>query len=248
MITGKSPKHEAFARIAVQCFIDQSYANRELVIINDGAYMPDAYVLDIKHPLVREILIDHGEPAPDAMRTSRRRLGELRNIGLENAKGQYIIQWDDDDFHHIHRIMVQMAHRETTENRRNGRQECAVVLRRQMRVNLVRGNAHNIEDSNGIAGTILHPNDHTAKYPDAEKSEDSEFLKPYQHRLVMIDNDSDSWPGPALYVRLFHGGNTWDEEHVMGEGSSTGRWELNETEAEYLQHVLASYGVKVNIA
>jgi len=221
MITGKTPKHERMARLAVQAFIDQSYENRELVVINDGEYE-----LKVGHPMVREVPVGKG-----------RTLGELRNIGMLNAKGEWVIQWDDDDHHHPHRILYQMAHR---------RLGCAVLLRKQIRVDVLNGEAICIEDKNGIAGTILHPHEPLRKYPDIERAEDKEFLKLFGSDKVLLDNNSDSWPGPALYVRFYHGKNTWSRENIMGgKGSYSRRWNPNSEERAYIAHVLETYGLKI---
>jgi glycosyltransferase involved in cell wall biosynthesis len=235
MITGKTPHHEAMARVAVKCFLAQSYTHKELVIINDGEYR-----LNIEHPAVREVHLNDDIPASfEWQRGMKVPLGRLRNIGLQYAKGEYVIQWDDDDFHHPHRILFQMAHMPRTDG------PAAVLLRRQMRVSIVgKREAFNVEDTGGIAGTIIHTCGKSVEYPyDMSKGEDSHFLKCFGDNVVRVDNDSDIWPGPALYLRLYHGHNTWDEAHVMGgEDSFTGSWGMNADEREYLRMALAEYG------
>lgn len=237
MITGKSPAHEVMARVAVQCFLAQSYQNKRLIIINDGKYE-----LGIKHPLVDEVRV----PGTSAGLLS---LGELRNFGLEKVKdtgASWVIQWDDDDFHHPHRILFQMAHRVDDGDHYS----VAVVLKKQMRVSLTKGDAFNIEDASGIAGTILHNMqgvDRETNYPSVDKGEDAEFMEKFDS-LVIVDNHSDVWPGPALYVRMYHGGNTWDEEHVMGgKGSFTHKWAMNRDELGYLKTVMPHYGARVHL-
>lgn len=232
MITGKTPEHEGLARLSVECFLKQTYTHAELLIVNDGPYR-----LDIQHPAIREVTPRPSEYQLDP--SARLPLGELRNIGLDQARGDYIIQWDDDDYHHPHRILYQMAHMPRTKT------PAAVVLCRQMRVSLVgKREAFNVEDINGIAGTVIHSRGGSPAYPrTVSKGEDTDFLKCFGDNVVLLDNDSDVWPGPALYVRVYHGRNTWDEAHVMGgEGSFTGSWGMNADEREYLKMVLAEYG------
>lgn len=232
MVTGKTPEHEGMARLAVKCFLKQTYTHTELVIINDGPY-----TLDIQHPAVHETRI--GIDMAAGAEKPKMALGHLRNLGIAAAKGDYIIQWDDDDYHHPHRILYQMAHMPRRD------MAAAVLLTRQVRVSLVgKREAFNIEDTNGIAGTVLHRRLGAPNYPDtAHKGEDADFLKGFGDNVILLDNDSDVWPGPALYVRVYHGRNTWDEAHVMGgEGSFTGSWGLNADEREYLRLVLAEYG------
>jgi len=72
-----------FVQMAIRCFQRQTYAHKELLIINSG-----------KEPIgctddrVREIM----STAPT--------LGHLRNIGLDNVKDGFAIHWDDDDWRH----------------------------------------------------------------------------------------------------------------------------------------------------
>jgi glycosyltransferase involved in cell wall biosynthesis len=232
MVTGMHPERVPMARVAVRCFLNQSYANKELLIINHGES------LGIDHPLVREMVID------------RLSLGAMRNEGLRGAMGDWIIQWDDDDFHHQHRILFQMAHRPVYEQSDGIPDSRAVVLRKQMRVSLTKGDAFNVEDTNGIAGTILHSTRGMTAilYPDMEQGEDSAFLQMFEN-VVVLDNDSDVWPGPALYVRFYHGRNTCDEAHIMGDqGSSfTHKWQMNRDEIEYLKTVVPHYGAQLQL-
>lgn len=223
MITGKTEKHEALARMSIRSFLDQTYRRRELVIINEGPYE-----LKIGHPVIREIQVkDRGRP-----------LGELRNIGIDEAKGDWIIQWDDDDYHHPHRILYQMAHR-------RDREDCAVFLRKQIRVDMINGEAICIECDEGISGTILHPGGTDVRYPALEKGEDTEFAKGFRYQII-LDNDSDTWPGPALYLRFYHGDNTMSHAHVMGGTNSYGRrWLPHHDEKAYITDVLEQYGIEI---
>jgi glycosyltransferase involved in cell wall biosynthesis len=224
MITGKDPKRETLARKSVQSFLDQTYRRRELLIINHGEYE-----LKIGHPAVREIKID-----------KRLSLGEMRNMGIEHAKGEWIIQWDDDDYHHPHRILYQMAHRAGPD--------AAVLLRKQIRVDMLNGEVICIQCDDGIAGTILHSVGTDVRYPPLEKTEDSEFVKGFG-QLILLDNDSDTWPGPALYLRFYHGSNVMDHAHVMGgKGSYDHRWVPHTEERAYISDVLKTYGLEVKFS
>jgi len=130
-------------------------------------------------------------------------LGELRNVGLEQASGRWIIQWDDDDRHHPQRITEQMRWAVPVR---------PVTLRRQVRFNGVSGKAvvHERRGAWGIEGTILHERT-DVRYPAASKGEAPPFLKSL-NRPIVADCD------PLLYLRLHYGRNTWDEAHIMGPG------------------------------
>ena len=168
MITGKSLGRESLARLAVRSFLDQTYRRRELVIINHGDYE-----LKIGHPIVREIMVP-----------GKNTLGDLRNIGINEAKGDWIIQWDDDDYHHPHRILYQMAHRRDNWG-------TAVLLCKQIRVDMINGEAICVEADKGISGTILHAANTDLVYPSLDQAEDSAFAMGFRHRILM-DNDSDT--------------------------------------------------------
>jgi glycosyltransferase involved in cell wall biosynthesis len=222
MITGKSAGRERLARLSVKAFLDQTYRRRELVIINHGEY-----ALKIGHPTVREIMVPE-----------RKTLGELRNAGIVEAKGEWIIQWDDDDYHHPHRILYQMAHR-----RENW--ETAVLLRKQIRVDMINGEAICVNCDDGISGTILHSAKTEMRYPALDQTEDAAFAMSFRHR-ILLDNDSETWPGPALYLRFYHGDNVMDHAHIMvGKGSYERRWVPHHEEKAYISDVLRMYGIGV---
>lgn len=230
MVTGKGAEHEQLARQAVNSFLGQTYPNCELVIVNDGPYR-----LDISHSQIHEVCLDYQEDPQQ-----RLTLGALRNIGLDNCRGDWICQWDDDDWSHPHRIAMQMAVR---------RDSCCVLLRYQIRYSVTRNTAGIIDCVVGHAGTILHPaRPLLHRYPEQRLSEDSVFwVNNWGDNRIVLQNGSNNYPGPALYLRLYHGKNSWDEDHVMREYAgkdNAHHWFLNtEDEEYYLEQVLPRYGI-----
>lgn len=184
MITGKHPDRERLARVAVECFHRQTHGHRELVIVNTGAV-----------PLAR------GEPEVVEVMMEQRALtlGDLRNRGLAAARGEWIIQWDDDDWHAPERMARQLAVAE---------QDAACVLGSQLRHSFANGFTCICDAQEGIDGTILHHRDAPFRYPSYERSEDTVFVRAFPRRVVLRDE-------PGLYVRFFHGCNTWSEAHIM---------------------------------
>ena len=77
------------ARFAIECYQQQTYANRELVIVSDT--VSDALAAHIDRLGDASIRIITTPPAP---------LGTLRNISVKAAHGPIIAQWDDDDLYH----------------------------------------------------------------------------------------------------------------------------------------------------
>src|SRR5690606_5146342 len=96
MVTGgRAP----LAAVAIQCFQAQTWAARELVIVDDA---PD--------PALAETVRRLGDPAIRHIRLppEGRTLGELRNLAIDAARGPFVCQWDDDDLYDPLRIEYQM--------------------------------------------------------------------------------------------------------------------------------------------
>ena len=88
------------AKCAIQCFLNQTYAHRELVIIDDGEDEGLAeYTQQLQDSRIKYLHL------PSENKT----LGELRNLAVKTASGTYICQWDDDDLSDSLRLEVQMA-------------------------------------------------------------------------------------------------------------------------------------------
>ncbi|WP_433727407.1 glycosyltransferase [Actinoplanes sp. CA-051413] len=84
-----------FVPSAIRCFLDQSYPDRELVVVDDG-----------RDP-VRDIVAGAGVRY---VRLDRRTvLGTKRNIAAETARGDVLVHWDDDDWSHPDRLARQAA-------------------------------------------------------------------------------------------------------------------------------------------
>jgi glycosyltransferase involved in cell wall biosynthesis len=90
-----------FLKEAIRCYVDQTYPNRELVIVtSDGeAYRRavSAHVDELDRSDIRLVAVD--DPSST--------LGRLRNISLAHARGDVICQWDDDDLYHPDRLSAQ---------------------------------------------------------------------------------------------------------------------------------------------
>src|SRR4051794_5507608 len=84
-----------FAAQAIRYFRRQNYARTELIVVDDG--------IDSIRDLV---------PAQSNIRylrlDSRKSVGEKRNIACEQAAGEIILHWDDDDWYSDWRISYQI--------------------------------------------------------------------------------------------------------------------------------------------
>jgi glycosyltransferase involved in cell wall biosynthesis len=185
MVTGMHPVRYILARVAIQCFKNQTHSNKNLLIINHGEESlksDDDRILEIR---IKKKPTDT--------------VGDLRNIGLEHASGDFIINWDDDDWYHPRRIEVQLAAQQG---------DSAVLLKRRLHYSFENGCARYSVRPKGAEATVLHPRDTKFRYPSLVRRSDSVFVR-YFDRRIALDNN------PCLYIRFYHGLNLWDARHIM---------------------------------
>lgn len=238
MVTG-GPERQWWAQRSFLAYCKQKrYPNRELLVINEsqGTEWEFHVVPDGVDVNAREIML------PYHVHT----LGSLRNIGKTEAEGDWILQWDDDDWFHHERIYDQMRFRQDGY--------CQTLFA-QVRYCMRTGTAYTYSNpGTGIAGTILHPRT-DFMYPNQTGWEDTPFLLGGwgEDRISVLNNVVR----PHLYIRFFHGNNLSDARHVMRKYAETkwhGRWVdlpeqwgwVSRPAAHYLHQILPKhYGVKL---
>jgi len=233
MITGKTPHHERWARAAMRCFLEQTYpaSHRELLVVNDGDYRlaveGEVPTDDAGRPLVREVVLPQGE----------KKLGELRNVGIEEAWGDYIIQWDDDDWHGPTRIEYQAAPLEADSDK------VCTFLNRQLRYSF-EYNSAKFFTSNRIHGTVMFRKT-DIRYPAKGMAEDTDLMFKYTSEfgsdsIVTLDVPHEECD--KLYIRFHHGQNTWPSGHIMGLSAIIrGVWRIPDETTARLQRVLKDF-------
>lgn len=87
-------RREWIAR-AIACFNAQTYANKELIVLDNGDSVED---LIPKQDNIRYVRL------PGTQAT-----GQLRNICCTLSRGEFIAHWDDDDWSHPKRLEEQIA-------------------------------------------------------------------------------------------------------------------------------------------
>jgi glycosyltransferase involved in cell wall biosynthesis len=183
MITGKDDYHHNLALSSIKCFLNQTYPNKKLIIVNDGKYSYKSACDNIQ-----EIKVKKGKV-----------LGELRNISLNAVpKGSVWIQWDDDDWHHPN--LMERQYDALIENN-----ALAVALQKQIYYSNKINSAWIRSVSKGIMGTVMCRNTTNLRYPAKEKAEDASFYYGLKKlgRVFVLNNPAD------YYIRLIHGHNTW---------------------------------------
>lgn len=189
----------ALARRALRCFAAQTWPRTELVVVDDGAedYEP------VLAPFRERCTIRYERLPPDPARS----LGAARNIALDLARGELIAQWDDDEWYHPDRLTVQAQ-------ALLGRGLDAVLLRSTLMHLDMPGFAdhpYSATLGGGTPGTILHRRS-GIRYPELPRSEDSIYLEEYKarHRVGFVEE-----PHSHLFIRCFHGSNTWEQSHFL---------------------------------
>jgi len=187
----------SLAERAVHCFAQQTWHRRELVIVDDGDedYAPMLARYIEAGAVIRYHRI---ESNPEVL------LGGLRNLSLDLAEGELCIQWDDDEWYAPDRI----------ERQASVIGDGAAVALRWTLMSVhspTRGRLAFRSDA-GIAtpGTVLHRRD-AARYPNLRRGEDSAFLRDLRcGGLTVLGAEASH-----LFVRCFHGDNTWNEHHFV---------------------------------
>jgi len=179
-------------RRSVACFLNQTFAPRELVIqyeADDPA--TQRYVATLDDPRIRGLEI----PA-----SPRLRLGERRNRAIESARGRYIAQWDDDDWHGSTRLAEQVA-----ALRESGKHGC--VLWRVVLYDSTTGRGY-ISEARPCEGTLVAERAQVPAFADLGRGEDEHAIR------KMIEADElAALDRPLLYVYVYHGSNTSGRTH-----------------------------------
>ena len=191
---------------AVADFVRQTFPDRELVILHDGD--------DAVHAGVRAIVAAHAGVLIRIERTRPgSRLGELRNIAIARARGEWICQWDDDDRFHPERLRLQWEHAQSEEAAVN---YLVDQLHWFQPDNLLFWDDWGREPypMNVIQGTILARRDVMPPYPDIGRGEDT-----LQTRALLRAEASKAFRVSRLrgmgwcYIYRFHGCNAWHAAH-----------------------------------
>lgn len=183
------------ARRAIQCFENQTYQNKELVIVDDGE---EDYSLILEHLPPEQVKYVKLKKQPDFV------LGKLRNRSLEEATGDYLIQWDDDDWYHPERIKIQA-------NILDQGYDACCLASSLMHLDTDEFMMHPYVGilPDGIPGSIMHRKSETIRYPETRRSEDTVYLEEWMKlRYYKLDHSFN-----YLFLRAYHGDNTWEQGH-----------------------------------
>ena len=215
----------SFVALAIQRFADQTYPNKELIVVDDGP----AAVEDLAM----------GTPGVRYLRTERRSIGEKRNTACAAARGELVAHWDDDDWYGGRRLERQAGpilagHADVTGLRcrwvmtlpEGEFWQVSPELHRRMFVADVHG------------GTLMFRKrlwESGARYPATSLAEDANMLRSALRRgarLEVLDNNGD-------FVYSRHGANAWP--FASGQFIDPSQWRRSEQPQELHASVVDGY-------
>ena len=198
MVTANRP--ELVVRAITQ-FEAQTYPNRELIIIDDG----EADLTEI----VRQ------SPQRDSIRYYRLskdcglNLGQLRTKSIEVADGDWCIQWDDDEWYHPERIERQLREAQV---KGVGSSALKWTLMHINDLKETKNMVFRVDTGIATPGTLLFRRDAGVEYRPLARNEDGIFMREIRDKMGLAVMGKEN---SHLFIRVFHGANTWEVEHFM---------------------------------
>ncbi len=184
--------HPDFTARAIFCYQQQSWPSKELVIVGHE-------YRDIA-PLLEDIPsqeICHISPSTEEKITEDKiKPGKLKNMGLDQAGGTYIIHWDEQDWHHPERI------RKQTELMLEGYDACWLAgallhldhpeYAHHPRLDLPSG---------GYTRSLMHRNDPEIRFNEKKRVSEPAFFSQWKEKKSFQIASDHSW----LIVRSVRG-------------------------------------------
>ncbi len=222
---------------AIRSYCDQTYPNRELLIVTDGearfrAALED-HLLTLGRDDIRIVGVNGG----------RRALGALRNISLAEARGAIVCQWDDDDCSHPRRLETQAAHMAASKADACFLTEHLHFFARERRLlwtDWTYG-GQTWGKWRLAPGTLMMRRDLGVAYPEsgeaAVRGEDSALVDSIYGRLRIAPLSGCG----HLYLYTYHGRNTFAEAHHLNLANAAAPPAFLDSHATALAEALAYY-------
>ena len=203
--------------------VRQTHAERELVVVHDGDASFDAAVQLLAHRA--------GLPATIVREAGGTPLGELRNRAVASARGELVVQWDDDDRHHPERIARQAA-------ALLGGDAAFSFLTDQLHWFPAHGTLYWEDWSSEaypldfVQGTLMGRRDRMPRYPATRRGEDTALCREIAASGATVARVRDAgWS----YVYTYHGANAFPEPHHLASAAAK---HLSEARILAREHVL----------
>lgn len=202
--------------LVIACFRAQTYQNKQLIILyEDHDQTTIEYIKKQTFPDDTKVIEVSSDP--------KKTLGELRNIAIEQADGEFICQWDDDDWYHVNRLQYQFD--ALTKAERLGS-----ILRHWLIFDATKNKLY-ISHARNWEGSILCSKELflLKKYDESSRGEDTAVVEYFCENEYLVSINEIT----GMYMYVYHGSNTWDFEHfnkifdrckeVIADSSITGK-------------------------
>ncbi|MFO1322072.1 MAG: glycosyltransferase family 2 protein [Burkholderiales bacterium] len=179
----------AFVPGAIHDFLRQTYAHAELVVFDNGE-TPVAPLVPA-HPRIRYVRHDRRDP-----------IGALRNLACEQARGEFVAHWDDDDWSAPWRLEYQVAGMQRAHADIGGIRS---VLFWDFLADRVWRYTYPEDDRRWVlGGSLLYRREYWRRHPFPEIAvgEDSQFVWNAADAVFAVQADD------RFYVATVHPGNT----------------------------------------
>lgn len=171
---------------AIRCFLQQTYPNKEMILVDDG---------NEPTPLPIGANINY------IKLNTKTATGTKRNMGAEAARGEIVVNWDDDDWSHAHRLEDQYQRLLRTGKAVTG--YCATIRFEESSRILCTGVSHPPYFVSGTSQCYLRAWWDLHPFPDCSYGEDSVFSRTAR----LADELASANPGKMMVIRT-HQGNT----------------------------------------
>ncbi len=204
MVT-KNPKRWEFLKRSILQFVQQTYQNKQLVIVCDDVKEYNDKIADFikdKNNIKLSVVEYKEGDQPFS-------LGYLRNVSLDNSDGDYIMQWDDDDLYHESRIEAQMDALQKNSRDICLLQDLMLKLKDNEPIKIRYPLLENLPQ--GHPGTILFKRT-DIRYKPVGKEEDKFFLADLLNNgysYILIEGQHH------LYTYCYQGENTFGYSHFL---------------------------------
>ena len=201
---GALPRIEA----ALSDLARQTHEDLELVVVHDGDAAFDAGVRRLADRAGFRATVERAEAG--------RTLGELRNLSVALARGELVVQWDDDDRHHPERLARQAAELVARDATYSFLTEQLHWFPAQRTLYWEDWSAE-AYPLDFVQGTLMGRRDRMPAYPAARRGEDTALcLEIVASGARIARVRGVGW----CYVYTWHGANAWPEPHHLAIAAS----------------------------
>lgn len=200
-VTKNRPK---MLRRAIQCYEEQTYRNKELVILSQS-----------DDPEIQQIASGRNDIL--YVRCPIMPLGALRNLSIELSTGDILCQWDDDDIYHPHRLATQFKEINAYQAVASAYTQFLKYFTNSNELYWVDWSEEMQYSHRYLPGTVMFHKSIAMRYKGYFYPENGDQSKREEDLNVLELLTKQGWIAPVRsgnqYIYVFHGENVYDFGH-----------------------------------